>query len=454
MALPSTGDISFSHLFGEFKFVSLAYFYKNSTGWQALGSVNDSPRLWSCTTSDVLVPGLGNLTGRWIRWLYTNQCFKIISWVKNPNNSETITVTVTQGLTLSNFLPSTGPWGQIGVGPDSPQTMNSFYAGGLSVPAFTGYSIPANGPIGLAQFRGTQARWFFYLSSDFQELNLRQWLINNGWDSQSPHPITVYQNQGYIFSDNTAAPALTIDGLLPNLTLELWGTVMGKGGRGGNGDLTFNPATAGGVAIRATNVAGNLMRINVNSTGQLLGGGGGGASSGATGGGGGAGGGQGGWARSNLSPPLVSGGSPGGIAAMGTDGGQLYIAATNAFFGAGGGGGRQRVPAVGNVAPGGATGDINNTAGRGGGIGGGGGSRTFAGQLYLGSPGGNGVVSYTYPPDSGTGGGGGNYGGSGSGARNDIFVVPGGAGGSAVSRTGTVTVVNYGGRIFGTIVDV
>jgi hypothetical protein len=227
----------------------------------------------------------------------------------------------------------------------------------------------------------------------------------------------------YVWSDNVANPALTINGATSGdkITLVNRGFVMGKGGGYG-----VSGVYSGGPAISTT------FPITIDNTyASAYIGGGGGASDVIVGGGGGAGGGAGfpaGWYQAtgfgvtlNQTAPSAAGGA---IGSVGANGGDCYNSVSGTGYGAAGG-----------------------TAGGGGG---GQASITYLNaksstqwQLSIGGGGGGGRV---FP---GTGGAGGSYLLNGSGATPEGHT--GGAGGSAnntgsaASGGGVITGIGGGG---------
>lgn len=177
----------------------------------------------------------------------------------------------------------------------APHSLNEFY--GVAA------GIPLSGAISMDDFYGASAAFQAALAANTQELDLRTFLIGQGWNQSSAVIFTI--NSGvYVWSDSTAVAALNTGGTYPNgLTIINKGFIIGKGGNGGTGagptsPTTIVPPTVGGPAINLT----TAVSID-NSQGYIGGGGGGGAamrqdpasSDGAStaGGGGGAGGGRG-----------------------------------------------------------------------------------------------------------------------------------------------------------------
>lgn len=202
-------------------------------------------------------------------------------------------------------LPTTGPLSlsQVNTELGRPATA-TISLGEAAVRALAG--VPS-GPIGKASLRGKSAQFSHTISAHQLHLNLRSYLLGQGWDGVSAASVTIAPGI-YIWSDNTSVPALDMGGAFPGgLTLINNGFIMGKGGDGGyltSGRASYMAPTSGGPAIALTGP------ISINNTNGYIGGGGGGGA-GATGapdffffatelfspGGGGAGGGRGGAAN-------------------------------------------------------------------------------------------------------------------------------------------------------------
>jgi len=306
-----------------------------------------------------------------------------------------------------------------------PIPMNNYYSGAGYVAANTpgfplggsAVTIPSSGQISMGNFHGSAGQFTATIGSNQQQLNLRSWALANGWNGSSTAVITVGSGV-YIWSDNTAVAAMTINGSWPGgINLINNGFIIGKGGTGEGWDsptaTTRTPGTAGGPAI--------LLGVNciITNNGYIAGGGGGGGAAyiggpgggSGFGGGGGAGGGRGGNTGHNSLRGTfqLAGGSGGGLGAAGGGG------ASQPQISAGGGGGR--------ILPGtGGTSAFTISAAGGGGAGGGGGI-------------GPGILQNGAPNAFGGGGGGGGWGASGGPAR--VTATTGGEGGSANNVGGT-----------------
>lgn len=186
-------------------------------------------------------------------------------------------------------LPTTGPLSlsQVNTELGRPATA-TISLGEAAVRALAGVQT---GPIGKASLRGKSAQFSHTISAHQLHLNLRSYLLGQGWDGVSAARVTIASGV-YIWSDNTSIPALDMGGAFPSgLTLINNGFIMGKGGKGGEfnqATSTFTNGAAGGPAIALTGP------ITIDNTDGYIGGGGGGGGAGLGAGGGGAGGGEGG----------------------------------------------------------------------------------------------------------------------------------------------------------------
>lgn len=252
-----------------------------------------------------------------------------------------------------------------------------------------------------------------------QEINLETWAKFYGWNGIFPAVITI--NPGvYVWSNNTAVPALTTGTFPRGLTIINNGFIMGRGGNGGDGagnnNVTGNlPGQAGGPAI----TLGSNTVINMAGANSYIGGGGGGGGGSEWGaGGGGAGGGSGGnsYYASGSADGSQLGGAGGAIGLSGANGEEQW--SEYAQYGRGG-----------SAGGGGGSGlDINketdNSAG------GGGGGRIFPGVTTTGNP-----PNYGTQP-GGAGGAAGIPGGNGADRQGGGGGGWGSAGGSSFNRAG------------------
>lgn len=250
----------------------------------------------------------------------------------------------------------------------------------------------------------------------------------------------------YVYSNNTAIPALTLN--VANTKITNDGFIMGKGGNGGDASASgYTPPQSGGTAIKV-----EAAGCSVENTNYIGGGGGGGAgghesSDGGAGGGGGggAGGGNGGMGcvgYYNDGFTDANGGSGGSTGASGTNGGSAYtIDGVGQGGGAGGGGGSYAF-------------NGKNTNGA---SGGGGGGRIMAGvggaASGLGQAGGSGGdTGDDGSIHGGAGSGGGGWGASG-GTSTDTSgaAVSGGSGGKAIDLNGQTLQRTGSGTTFGSV---
>ena len=316
-----------------------------------------------------------------------------------------------------------------------------------------------------------------YLASPVTNLNIYNRLVADGWDRVTP--ITYVINSGvYVWSDNTALPALDTGGPFPaGLTLINNGYIIGKGGQGGTiGTSAFPAAPTGNGRAGGNALSVNSSGIGFTNNGYVAGGGGGGGSAGqqdpfggsftGSGGGGGAGGGAGGTAIASSPYFVPAAGGAGG--AIGQSGGNGATNGRISFFGGGGGGGRI-LPGVGGAGRGPARGGGSTLGGGGGGSGGGGGvletgtsPRISGAGGSANAAGGNGLSPAPGPgrlySNGGAGGGGGWGATGGTGYYYNAYYptggflnYPGGAGGKAIALNGYTFPVGGTGITYGAI---
>jgi len=274
--------------------------------------------------------------------------------------------------------------------------------------------------------------------------------------------VTITVNSGvYVYSTDTATPALTITGAATGDTILLVnnGFILGMGGTGASGNQLNQTiaATAGGPAMSLG------FNISITNNSYIAGGGGGG---GGAIGGGGAGGGPGGDLYRGPGDLAAAGGAGGGPGSAGSNGGIAPAVSgggtsTNAGSGAGGG---RILPGTGGAGSVGLGDGLDNaqTAAQGGGAGGGASAtQGLIAQGILatgvggggggwGAAGGSGGRQTTGPelgtPTPGNGGGSNSAGGNGSIVGNGSFTsISGAAGGRAISLNGfSVTYITTG----------
>jgi hypothetical protein len=222
-------------------------------------------------------------------------------------------------------------------------SLSEYYRNGSYVTS-NNTSVPTSGnPISLSNFYGATNQFAFSITSSTQNANIRTLAVNAGWDGSAPLIANV--NAGiYLWSDSTSTGGAIISGSFPSgLTLNNYGYIIGKGGKGedayDNG-TRINPG-AGGPAL--TNASSSVAIIN-KSGAYIAGGGGGGTGYGGTsssgnetaaGGGGGAGGGVGGFGQKNSA--RANGGAGGAIGQSGGNGQSASY--NNHGYGGGAGGG-------------------------------------------------------------------------------------------------------------------
>jgi hypothetical protein len=197
---------------------------------------------------------------------------------------------------------------------------SNWYAGGALIPAETrGFPegvvtpIPSSGRISFSNFHQS-GPYNISLVNTTNQMNLRNYAIQNGWDQKSLFRFTIPDSRS-IDSENINTPALTIDGDWPaGLELVVEGGIGGKGGKGANGSRTafFTLGESGGTAVYfAPNFTSPYMNITIRRRGWIGGGGGGGSS-------------VGGAAWSNLHPGGVGAAGGGGGAGEGRGGDSIH----------------------------------------------------------------------------------------------------------------------------------
>ena len=332
-----------------------------------------------------------------------------------------------------------------------PHSLSEYYRGGGLVPNIPqNTNIPTSGSISISDFYGAERIFIFTITQNLLQVNLRTYLISNGWNGTDRATITLAPNT-YLWSDDTSVAGLTTGSFPGGLTFTNNGFIIGKGGTGGLGGGTAAAGVRknglpGGPALSA---GANFTLIN---NGYVAGGGGGGAAGTSrndsgelvgSGAGGGAGGGRGGSGSSRLgdgitveSNFLYAGGAGGAIGQVGSDG----VGGESILGGSGGGAGGSGAAFNQQDKE---TDDFG---------GGGGGGRILPGTGGVSSQGaGNGGSANNPGVDSGGtfGAGGGGWGARGG---NSTSGFSGGAGGAAIARNGfTVTISSGSERIYGVI---
>lgn len=139
----------------------------------------------------------------------------------------------------------------------------------------------ASGAVGVNNLQGKSSVFARTITTNQTDLNLRNWLVAQGWDQITAAQVTI--NSGVWISGSVAGnstAALTISGSFPNgVTLVNNGTIAGRGGTGGTGqaDDGSPAATAGQAGGRALLVS---TAVTIDNNGTIAGGGGGGGGSG------------------------------------------------------------------------------------------------------------------------------------------------------------------------------
>ena len=309
-------------------------------------------------------------------------------------------------------------------GSSSPIYLGTYYKGGGRVPS-NNTNVPAAGAINLGHFYNAVNR---LPAVQTFAANTTETTVNvstlSGYVAGITD-VTIYVSSNvYVYSTNTATPALTISGATAGDTVTIVnnGFIMGKGGDGKNG----NGTGVGGAGGPAISLGSNTYLTNNSYIGGGGGGGGNvdylGAARGM--GGGGAGGGNGGTVNAYVGG---AGGGPGLSGGNGTNGG--------------GGGGGRIMPGVGGG------GNGSGLFNQGGGGAGGGGSASNFSVCTSGGSAGNPAADA-----NGGGGAGSNPGGGGWGAKAGNHGGNTGApGGSAINLNGYTLTYNVAGTVYGVV---
>lgn len=334
-----------------------------------------------------------------------------------------------------------------------PHALNEYYRGGAYVHDNTAIvsdhnsTIPTSGEISVGDFYGATNLFYLQISENVENYDVLAEAEAAGWNEISK--IVLLINKGvYVWSDDTAKPALLVPNIGQAVTIENSGYIMGKGGNGGEPGYS---ATSGRLSGKnggdAISVGDATVIINNSGFGFIGGGGGGGGAGVLTSGGGGAGGGNGGTGFSIKVSNVIQfnyggvGGAPGEKGAnslynekntggvggnAGGSGAGVHYQYSSYTNGAGGGGGRvgttysgasARIPFAGRKAwPGGYGGGQNSPGG--------------ANGYYLWETGGSTATAGSGRSINASGGGGGWGAPGGTGVDNGGT---GGAGGRAVS---------------------
>jgi hypothetical protein len=233
-------------------------------------------------------------------------------------------------------------------------SMSQLYRGGGVVPdAASNSAIPTSGTISLSQFYNAANRIAQTITISSNQTNYVANTAKVTSYQAGLMDITFVINSGIVVSsDNTSGLAFDVDtswAAGDGVTIVNNGTIVGRGGNGGNGESTTGSISPTYSGLTAGAVGGQALRaqraVSVNNTGTIAGGGGGGGGGGgywggmndpASGGGGGGG-------RSSLTNS--SGGTPGpggagtfSSAGVGANGGESPISNGNGGKGGNGGG--------------------------------------------------------------------------------------------------------------------
>ena len=322
----------------------------------------------------------------------------------------------------------------------APYQLSEFYRGGAKVPNSSQNSnIPTSGAIRLGNFYNAVRR---LTATQIYSTNTTQTTLNvstlAGY-AAGITDITITVNSGvYVYSTDTATPALTITGATAGDTVTLVnnGFIIGKGGAG--------TRSTGGAAGPALSLGYN---VSITNNSYIAGGGGGGGSGGVFGasGGGGAGGGEG---RNASAGTTIVGGAPGSVGNVGDVYASVLGGPEPAYrFGGSGASGGRILPGTGGTGGPGGFGTGNNFGGAGG-AGGGGGGYLAAGSFGDGTGNGGAGGSSNNAGSNASGNAGAGGGGGGWGAAGGTS---GGAGGKAIALNGYAVTYNVTGTIYGAV---
>lgn len=153
---------------------------------------------------------------------------------------------------------------------------------------FVGYTTDQNSPlfttnsqISYTDGYGKEAPFRVAISSNTNDVNVRNFAISQGWDQNKWVILTI--DTGVVVSSTSAGAnyALTVNGSFPKgLTIINNGTILGRGGNGGNGGGstgTTSATLAGGAGgAGGRGIIASVPCVIVNN-GTIAGGGGGGA---------------------------------------------------------------------------------------------------------------------------------------------------------------------------------
>lgn len=143
------------------------------------------------------------------------------------------------------------------------------------------FTVPS-GQISLSNGRGKSRAFVanLVISSNTSDYNLRTAVVNSGWDQITPVDVVCTINSGVtVFASSTSVYAFNTGSVYPALsalTIVNNGTILGRGGNGGNAltSTTSGSGTSGGPALF---VGAPCSIIN---NGRISGGGGGGGAGG------------------------------------------------------------------------------------------------------------------------------------------------------------------------------
>lgn len=144
------------------------------------------------------------------------------------------------------------------------------------------FGVPS-GQISMSNGRGKANKFVVTISSDQVDLDLRAWLVSQGWDQSVAVEVT---NNASIYASSTGTYGMYITGSFPSgLTFTNNGNIIGRGGNG-DGGRTYMAADTNCVVVNYITLAtagGPALYVSTSCTiynNSIIGGGGGGGGSG------------------------------------------------------------------------------------------------------------------------------------------------------------------------------
>ena len=135
-------------------------------------------------------------------------------------------------ITLADIRDEFGPPYNAGSNSINSVGLNEYYRGGLYVTS-NNTSVPTDGEISLSNFYGAAKEFWVTISSNVQNANLYDIVLNAGWDQILR--VRVFIPSGvYIWSDSTSTSGMLIpSNFSAGIAIVNSGFIMGIGGAGG-----------------------------------------------------------------------------------------------------------------------------------------------------------------------------------------------------------------------------